>query len=262
MTLLLKHLAASLREPEFWGYSSWLDIVTKYRRSRLGLVWLLLPPAMYVAGIGYFFARLQGADPLKFIPHLGLGYLIYRLASNVITESCSVLVGHASFILDGHLRLTDFVLRTMAKALFYLVAALPIIVTVLWIAPNLQPAGLLTALPALLWVLLNLVWVSVAMSLLGARFPDVIELTGSIFIFAFILTPILWYAEAAPPGTLHGTFMRINPLFHMVEVVRAPLLGEPLESLTLWYLSAMTVLGWSTAIWLYRRYSRFVPIWV
>src|SRR5688572_13548931 len=157
MTLLLKHLAASLREPEFWAYSSWLDIVSKYRRSRLGIVWLLLPPALYVAGIGYFFARLQNTDPLHFIPHLGLGYLIYRLASNVITESCSVLPGHSSFILDGHLRLTDFVLRTMAKALFYLAAALPIIVVVLCMTPDLQWLGVLTALPALLWVLSNLV---------------------------------------------------------------------------------------------------------
>jgi ABC-2 type transport system permease protein len=262
MTLLLKHLAASLREPEFWAYSSWLDIVSKYRRSRLGIVWLLLPPALYVAGIGYFFARLQNTDPLHFIPHLGLGYLIYRLASNVITESCSVLPGHSSFILDGHLRLTDFVLRTMAKALFYLAAALPIIVVVLCMTPDLQWLGVLTALPALLWVLSNLVWLSVCMALLGARFPDVIELTGSIFLFAFILTPILWYADRAPPGTVHGAFMRINPLFHMVEVVRAPILGEPLETSTLVYLGVMTVAGWMLAIWLYRRYSRFVPIWV
>ena len=262
MTLLLRHLAASLREPEFWAYSSWLDIVSKYRRSRLGIVWLLLPPALYVAGIGYFFARLQGADPMHFIPHLGLGYLIYRLSSNVITESCSVLPGHSSFILDGHLRLTDFVLRTMAKALFYLAAALPIIVVVLCMTPDLQWVGVATALPALIWVLVNLIWISVSMALLGARFPDVIELTGSIFLFAFILTPILWYADRAPPGTVHGTFMRINPLFHMVEVVRAPMLGEPLENGTLVYLGIMTVVGWVLAIWLYRRSSRFVPIWV
>lgn len=262
MTLLLRHLAASFREPEFWTYSSWLDIVSKYRRSRLGLVWLLLPPALYVAGIGYFFALLQNSEPLAFIPHLALGYLIYRLASNVITESCGVLPGHSSFILDGHLRLTDFVLRTLAKALFYLAAALPIVVVVLWLTPHLQLVGLLTVIPAFALVLLNLVWLAVVVSLLGARFPDVIELTGSVFIFAFILTPILWYSDRAPPGTVHGIFMRMNPLFHMVEIVRAPLLGEPLESLTLVYMATMTVLGWAVAMWLYQRYSRFVPIWV
>ena len=42
MIQLLRDIGRSLREPEFWAYSSWLDIVTKYRRSRLGIIWLLL----------------------------------------------------------------------------------------------------------------------------------------------------------------------------------------------------------------------------
>lgn len=262
MILLLRDMARSLREPEFWGYSSWLDIVTKYRRSRFGLVWLLLPPALYVGGVGYFYALLSKADPLAYMPHLALGYLLFRLLSNVITESCSVLPGHASFILDGHLRLTDFVLRTLAKALFYLAAALPLVVLVLAFSPSVQPLGLLAVPPAFCVVILNLTWISVVVALLGARFPDVGELTGSLFIFGFILTPILWTAEYAPYGTPHGTFMRINPLYHMIEIIRAPLLGATLERLTFVYMAVMTVLGWLVAAHLYRRYSRFVPVWV
>jgi ABC-2 type transport system permease protein len=259
---LLRDMGRSLREPEFWAYSSWLDIVTKYRRSRLGIVWLLFPPVLYVGGVGYFYALLSKSDPLVYMPHLALGYLLFRLLSNVITESCSVLPGHASFILDGHLRLTDFVLRTLAKALFYLAAASPLIIVVLAISPVVQPLGLLSILPAFAIVLLNLVWISVVVALIGARFPDVSELTGSLFIFSFILTPILWKAEYAPYGTPHGTFMRINPLYHMIEIVRAPLLGEPLERLTLAYMVVMTLLGWFVAAYLYRRFARFVPVWV
>lgn len=262
MILLLRDMARSLREPEFWGYSSWLDIVTKYRRSRLGLVWLLLPPVFYVGGVGYFYALLSKSDPLTYMPHLAIGYLLFRLLSNVITESCSVLPGHASFILDGHLRLTDFMLRTMAKALFYLAAALPLVVVVLALSPSVQPSGLLAVPLAFAVVILNLAWISVVVALLGARFPDVGELTGSLFIFGFILTPILWTADYAPYGTPHGTFMRINPLYHMIEIIRAPLLGESLERLTFVYLGVMTVLGWIAAAYLYRRYSRFVPVWV
>lgn len=262
MSSLLKDLRASIREPEFWMYSSWLDIVTKYRRSRLGWVWLLLPPMLYVGGIGYFYALLQNKDPLTSIPYFAVGYLLYRLLSIVITESCSVLHGHASFILDGHLRLTDFFFRTIAKALFYTVAALPLVVFLLLVSPATHLLGVITLVPAFAVVLLNLIWISAVAALLGARFPDVSELTGSIFIFAFILTPILWPATAAPPGTPHGIFMRINPLFHLIEIVRAPLLGQPIEPLTYVYVAAMTLLGSALAVTLYRRFSRFVPVWV
>lgn len=262
MTELIRDLKASLREPEFWAYSSWLDIVTKYRRSRLGIVWLLFPPVLYVGGIGYFYALLQKTDPLVSIPPFAIAYLLYRMFTNVVTESCTVLVGHAGFILDGHLRLTDFMFRTMAKALFYLVSALPLVVVVMVLSPAIHPIGLVTLLPAFALVVGNLFWMSAVVALVGARYPDVSEITGSIFIFAFILTPILWPPKYAPYGTPHGTFMRINPLYHMIEIVRGPLVGEAIEPLTYYYMAGMTVLGWALAIVLYRRYSRFVPVWV
>lgn len=259
---LFKHISASLRKPGFWMYSSWLDIVTKYRRSRLGLVWMFLPPMLYIGGIGYFYALLLGRDPLTSIPQFAVAYLIYRLFTSVITESGTVLAGHASFILDGHLCLTDFVFRTLAKALFYLAAALPFVVIVVAMSPTLNWIGLLTIGPAFFLVLANLFWMSSVTALLGARFPDVNELTGSIFIFAFILTPILWPPEAAPMGTPHGVFMRLNPLYHMIEIVRSPLFGKDIELLTHVYMGLMTVTGWLSAALIYRRYSRFVPVWM
>ena len=259
---LFDHIRASLREPGFWAYSSWLDIVTKYRRSRLGMVWLLLPPMLYIGGIGYFYALIQKHDPLASIPPFAVAYLLYRLFANVITQSCTVLSGHASFILDGHLRLTDFIFRTLAKALFYLVAAMPLVVVTMAVSPNMHALGLLTVPFTFAVVLLNLFWISVVVALIGARYPDVNELTGSVFIFAFILTPILWPPEAAPAGTPHGWFMRVNPLYHMIEIVRAPLFGHAIEPLTYAYLGAMTVGGWVLAWALYRRFARFVPVWM
>lgn len=259
---LFLQLRSSLREPEFWAYSSWLDIVTRYRRSRLGVLWILLPPLLYVGGIGYFYGKLLGASVLSFIPHLGLGYLLFRMISMVINESASVLPGHQSFILDGHVRLTDFVLRVIAKALFYFVAALPVIAVAVSFAPGLSLIGAVLSAGGFFLVLLNLVWLATIIGLVGARFPDIHELMGSIFIFAFILTPILWSADRAPLNSLHGVLMRMNPLFHLVEVVRAPLLGERLDPTTPFYLAVMTVAGWLLAYLFYRRYARFVPLWM
>ncbi len=257
-----KDLLASLKEPEFWAYSCWLDIVTKYRRSRLGLLWLLIPPLIYVLGVGFYFSKLQGIPPLDFIPHLGLGYLLFRLLMTVIVESCSILTNNSSFILDGHGRLTDFVMRVVAKGIFYFVVAIPVLLVALLLSPKFQVIGLATVLPATLLLLINAVWIGMAVALLGARFPDIHELMASVFIFGFILTPILWSASAAPMGTIHGTFMRINPLFHLIELVRAPLLGEPMETMSYVYLAVFTVAGWIITSILYRRYARFVPLWV
>jgi ABC-type polysaccharide/polyol phosphate export permease len=213
-------------------------------------------------GVGYYFAKLQGLSPLSFIPHLGVGYLLFRFLMTIITESSLVLPANSSFILDGHVRLTDFVFRVAAKGLFYFFVALPVLVVALAASPQLDLLGLTISMPALLLLIANALWMGVAIALLGARFPDIHELMTSVFIFGFILTPILWSASAAPLGTIHGTFMRINPLYHLIELVRAPMLGEVLEATTLIYVAILTIVGWLLTAYLYRRYARFVPLWI
>jgi ABC-2 type transport system permease protein len=253
---LLPTLAESLRNPAFWGYSTWLDIVTRYRKSTLGLLWMLVPPSLYIFGMGYFFARIQGIDPFVFMPHLGLGYLLFRLISMVLIESTSVLPTHAGHILDGRVRLTDFVLKVLVRALFY------VLVPVIVLSPDSHLGGTFLALGGLVLMLLNLMWLSGVVSLFGARFPDTHEFMGSIFVLGFVVTPILWYPSAAPPGTMHGLVMRLNPAFHLIEVVRAPLLGEPVEPLSLVVCVVGALLGWALWIAVYRRFHRYVALWV
>src|SRR3546814_4906698 len=77
---------------------------------------------------------------------------------------------------------------------------------------------------------------------------------------SFLLTPIIWHADNMPPGSLRGTLMRFNPFYHLVELVRAPILGQSIDVSTPMYLAVMTVGGWIIAVVAYRRYARYVPL--
>ena len=99
---LLPTLGESLRNPAFWGYSTWLDIIIRYRKSMLGMSWILVPPALYVFGMGLFFAQVQKADPWDFMAHLGVGYLLFRLMTMVLVDSTSILPAHSGY--DGEVR--------------------------------------------------------------------------------------------------------------------------------------------------------------
>ncbi|MDH5822991.1 ABC transporter permease [Luteimonas sp. RD2P54] len=259
---LLGDYAESLRRPEFWIYSTWLELVTKYRRSRLGLFWVFLPPFLYAFVVGGFFARLQGYDIASFIPHMAIGYVLFRFVTVSLNESTTTCAHHAAFILDGRVRLTDYMLRVMAKAGFYLVFTIPVVALALWISPTFEPLGLVTLLPSMLLLLLNVGWMAAIVAIIGARLTDVYEFIGSIMMFGFLFTPIIWTAEQVPAGTFRGSVARANPLFHFVELVRAPILGESLEPFTIAYVIGLLVIGWLAAALVYRRYARFVPVWV
>lgn len=262
MRSLIQDLVASFRNPEFWALSSWLDIVVRYRQSRLGILWLIAPSIVYIWGVGGFFAAMQHISMPMFVAYVAVGYTVFRVINSVIIESTSAFAAAAPFILDGHVRLTDFVLRVIAKALFYFAVSLPVVAIALAISPEMQWSGLLLSLVSFPLVMANALWIAVVFALVGARFPDLSQFVNNIFMFAFLLTPIIWHADAMPAGSIRGAIMRFNPFFHMIEVVRAPMLGQTVAASSIYYLGVMTAAGWVVAILAYRRYARFVPIWI
>jgi ABC-type polysaccharide/polyol phosphate export permease len=259
---LARDLRESIRHPGFWAFSSWLDIVVRYRQSRLGLFWLIAPAIVYIWGMGMFFSGVGGTPLADFAAYVAVGWLVFRLVQSVVIESATAMTQSASFILDGHLRLTDFVLQVAAKAMLYFLLSLPVAAPALVLYPQVQGWGLVLALVTFPIVLLNVLWMGVLLSLLGARFRDLGQLVSNLFMFGFLLTPIIWHASTMPAGSLRGTVMRANPLYHLVELVRGPILSEPVGSLTYWYVGLMTVFGWLAAALVYRRYARFVSIWL
>lgn len=258
----MRHLRGSLAHPAFWSYSTWLSVVTRYRRSIIGPLWMLVPPALYIFGLGFFFGRVQNHDPGEFMSHLGIGIVLFRLVTTVVNDSASVMINHSAYILDGNSRLTDYILRVLLTSLIHFAVGMPLALGVATVAGVLDPAGIVPALLGLAWVLFTLVWVSGLTALIGARYPDIHEFMGSTTMLLFITTPILFYVDNAPGGTAQGLLMRFNPVYHLVEVVRAPLMGLPVEVFTYQYLGVATLVGFSTWLWAYRRYAPLVPIWI
>jgi ABC-type polysaccharide/polyol phosphate export permease len=258
----VRDLIDSIRNPEFWALSAWLDIVVTYRRSRLGVLWLVMPSIVYIWGVGSLFASLWGTGLSKFAAHLALGWTVFQVMNSVTSESTMVLFRARSFIMDGRMRLTDFVLRSMAKACFHFLMAIPMVALALIIYPDLPLIGLPLGIAAFALVLVNTLWAGMVFSLAGARFPDLHQFISNIFRLLFLLTPIVWYPDQMPAGSLRGRLSRLNPFYHLIEIVRAPILGEPISMQSWYYVGAMTVGGIALAVFLYRRYARLVPIWL
>ena len=257
-----RHILQSLRQPEFWGYSSWLDIVTKYRRTRLGLVWIVVPVAVFVVAIGSIYARIMGHEAAFYIPYLAIGYTVWRFMVQCTNESSSIFRSHKSFIMDGRTRLTDFVLRSIAKALFYFLCSVVVIAGALVWSPEMHWPRLATMVLTLPVVIANMMWWSTCVAIIGSRHADTGEMINTALRFGMLLTPILWVGERFAQGTAFWWAVHANPAYHLINFVRAPLMGQPISSITIGYLAVLTVGGWLATSWLYRRSARVVPLWI
>lgn len=262
MSRLFSQLCQSLRNPEFWAYSSWLDIVTRYRRTRLGLLWLLAPVMLFTFITGPLYAKLFHRDMASYLVHLGMGYAVWRMLSMVVSDAINSLRNNKSFIMDGHVRLTDYALGSIAKAIFYFVFSMIGMLGVLAWSPAVPGWALATLLVSVPIVVLNLFWIAYCIALLGARSPDFGQVLQTLLMMGMLFTPIIWEGDRFPPDSVAGIIVRLNPAYHLLELVRAPLYGNLPESGSMVFVAVMTLAGWVFAAFLCRRYSRYVPIWI
>jgi ABC-type polysaccharide/polyol phosphate export permease len=76
----------------------------------------------------------------------------------------------------------------------------------------------------------------------------------------FFTTPILWtYSERTG---LVKTLADINPFTHFVEIIRAPVIGDPLQPLSWAVVGAITLCGWTVTILTGDRMRKRLPFWV
>jgi ABC-type polysaccharide/polyol phosphate export permease len=128
------------------------------------------------------------------------------------------------------------------------------------IAPNrIMPATLLV-LPGLVIVLVNSVWVSIVLGMLCLRFRDVQQLIISLIQISMFVTPIFW-----PPENLQGAarfvFVDFNPLYHLIDIVRSPLLGLLPAAESYIAMVVLTVVGWWLTYLLFGYFRKRIAYW-
>ena len=56
--------------------------------------------------------------------------------------------------------------------------------------------------------------------------------------------------------------VEINPLFHYLDILRAPMIGEEQQAYHWYIVIACTLVGWALTILALKKYRARVPYWV
>jgi len=119
----------------------------------------------------------------------------------------------------------------------------------------------LISIPGLLLLVVNLTWIALIFGVICARYRDLPQIVGSILQVLFYLTPVMWMPSLLPQRA--GLYLLdLNPAYHLLEIVRSPLLGD-LPTTMNWAVSVtLALIGWSLTLTVYGRYKRRIAYWL
>jgi ABC-type polysaccharide/polyol phosphate export permease len=258
--LALDDLEGGLARWWVWHAMAWEDIRLRYRGSILGPFWLTLSMAIMIATLGLVYSTIFKTDIRRYLPFLTLGLLFWTFISSILTEGCNCLIGAEAIIRQVRMPFTTHVCRTLYRNLIVLGHnAVVFLFVAWWFAVPLGGRALLV-LPGIALLLLNGVWVCFLLGMLCARFRDIVPIVANVIQIVFFTTPILWQ-----PGSLGGRFgwiVAFNPFYAALEIVRGPLLGEPVTAGPWIMMLAVAAAGSAATFAFFARFRSRIPFWV
>lgn len=246
---------------QYWLYSTSMGFVVRYRKTLIGPLWMMVGPAIFITLIGVLYAQINQSNADIFVPFMAVGYVVWTLISGFVNGSTTIFQRFRAQILQGELNLIDIVMvGVFTTILQFLHQIIIIFIVFISFDVSLSPYALVS-LFGLFIIMANGIWLSVFFGIIGARYRDFPEMILALMRIAFLATPVIWIPAEGSRGIM-GKFALYNPFYHFIEIFRAPLLGNPISTVTWIVTLGITVAGFGLAYLFIRRFERNVVLWI
>ena len=243
-----------------WTRMGWQEIRRRYRRTVLGPFWMTLSLGLFIGGMGFVWAPLFRVSVREYLPFVTAGMVCWTFTSTIIIEGCSTYNAAEGLIKQLRIPVSMLNWTLVCRNVIVLFHNLLIIVIV-YIALEINPGWpALLFIPGLILVAINGVWIGILLGMVSTRFRDVPQLVGSLIQVMMFVTPVFWFASQL--SSTRASFLVYNPLMHLIDVVRMPLLGQAPTLLNYEVVVGMAIAGWALAIYVFARFRRRIAYWL
>ncbi|MEE9328897.1 MAG: ABC transporter permease [Parvularculaceae bacterium] len=229
-----------LRQWRLWSALAREDIRSRYMRSFIGISWVTISFAIFVAVKILIFTPMSETNVSFFAPYVAIGFFAWTFMNSVIVDGCVAFIGAASWIKGARMPLSIYAYQSIMRNLFLTIFNFIVVIGVMVLSKRSVPMVGLVAIPVFLLYIVNAAWIHILFSTIAARYRDFMHMTQTIMRVMFFLTPIFWLPENM------GGMMKIlnyNPLAHFIYALRDPILYGTVPMTSIWIVIATTIIG-------------------
>jgi lipopolysaccharide transport system permease protein len=259
LSLVLNDLKSSVTSWRLWTLLGWLEVRQRYARSRLGPFWLTISMGVMIASIGVVYGTLFGMKMSDYLPFLAISLVMWGVFTQIVTEGSGAYISSAQYIRQASTPKLIYILQVVWRNLVILAHNFLIVIILFVLFGVKSWATLPVFIPAFVLYVLNAFWIAMLVGLLSARFRDLPQIVAALMQVAFYVTPIIYRPNAL---NRFSFVVEFNPLAYLVDLVRAPLIGEFPSALTWGVTGGMAIVGWCVALLLTGRYLKRIAYWI
>jgi len=226
----------------FWSHLVLSDLRSRWRRSFMGMSWSIIQPLGMTLLLSIVFSRLFHVNIVFYAPYILSGLIVWEFIGASLTGGSLAFVQADAYIKQCKHPLAIYTLRlVLSNLIVFALASLVLWVWAIIVLPNnfgwswLSIVTFFPLIVAIAWPMATL------LAYVGTRFRDIPHAMGLILQVLWFISPVYFEASMFRKGGLNG-LVDYNPVYHLLQIIRAPILDGQWPTMTNYLFCMVTVL--------------------
>jgi ABC-type polysaccharide/polyol phosphate export permease len=169
------------------------------------------------------------------------------MISGIIGESCTVFLSGEALVKNQRFPFSVLIYSSITRHLILFMHNLVAYFLVLLLCGVSFNFSMLLLVVGIILVIINCAWISLIIAIACMRFRDLKEIVLSILQISMFVTPVFWAASQLQGN--RAFIVHFNPLHHLIEIVREPMLGKIPDTISYLFCICFALSGWVFAYW-------------
>lgn len=251
-------LVVAWRQRKLWTDMAVRGFRDRYKGAFFGPFWLTFTTGLAATGLGVLYGVLFDVPIKTHLPYVTVAWVVWEMIGGFITGGCNVFLGNAKYFNEFPMPYSLFSFRLILTQAFTMCFRLIVLVAIVVVlSVPITPMAILSFFGFVLIFWIGF-WSSLGLGVLNARFRDFGQLAAAALRAIFFVTPIFWV-----PSRLgeYAYIVDFNPFYHIINVVRAPILQLEGIGLSFAVVIALAVITPAVSILLFGKFSHRLAYW-
>ena len=251
---------------KLWFFIAYREILTRYERSVLGPLWITIGTALVIFILGPFYGKLLNSLQKDYLLYLSSGLIFWIFISSFINASCVSITQNKSMILSREINPLGFVLKDLIREVIILFHNLPLLIFLIIYTYKennfnflLILANFFAFICAFVLIVITLFFLGCLLSIICARYRDIITLISNSLILFFFITPVLW--ERSILGDKFK-ILNLNLITYYLDIFRNPMLNIKTNFFLYFIMIIFIVFLYIVTEIIYRKYKNKLKFWL
>lgn len=248
----------------FWSHLAKNDLKSRFRRSKLGLLWTVIQPLFLTTILSFVFSTVFGQPMGEYSMYILSGIIVWDLLQASIVTSGNCLFASEQYIRQFNHPITIYSLRNaILNVATFLMELTALIVWVLIFKPENLILAVIT-IPLTVIFYFPMVWgCATVAGYSGAKYRDYPQIMALVMQMLYYVSPVFFKQEMFMSNHVLEIMFRMNPVTHILNLVRAPFVYMKMPDwIDYLFVAGVDIVVGIWAFWVNRRNQKKVVFYL